>query len=876
LKEIERGLAMRFGIFAAIAAMVVLAAPSAAQTQEQAVRLTRDVRPISYDLTVTPNAEALTLQGQVSIALEVAAPTSEIVLDAVELDFDNVTLDGRPATSVRMQASDQTAHMTFARPITAGRHTLAIAYRGKIYRQAQGLFAQDYDIAGGGHGRMLVSQFEAADARRFLPCFDEPAFRATFDLTVIAPQPMSVISNMPEANSENMTGGMKRVRFATTPAMSSYLLFLGVGDFERISETIDGVLVSIVTKRGDAERGRFALNAMREALPWLNQYFGARYPLPKLDIIAAPGGGGFAAMENWGAILFFEQYLLVDPDTTTEARRQFIYTTLVHETAHMWFGDLVTMDWWDDIWLNEGFATWVENKATNELHPEWAVWDQAQGGRQGAMLLDARPSSHPIIVPIMDVEQANQAFDSITYQKGYAVIRMLEEYVGADSFRNGVRAYIRQHAYGNTHSAQLWDAIEAASDQPIRTIADEFTRQPGVPLIGMENSPCTSGRQSITLHQGEFTSLPVSRQPLLWHTPVTLAPLRGGPSVRVLTGDARTATTTTACGPQLVNPGQIGYYRVQYPRSNFDAIVGDFAHVPTADQLGVLYDTRALSRAGQAPASDMFALARSTPRNADPLVWGLIASELAATDSLYSSNDPRRTPFRRFARDLLNPVFARVGWARHEGESDNTSILRAGLIGALSQLQDPRFEAEALRRYRASDIDGRVRAGVLAAVAAAATPQVFDDMLAHARAATDTLEKRTFYFALANTRDRALATRVLEIAFDADVAPAFGPNMILTVAGNFPELAYDYAATHETELAARLDPFSLRAYLPSVAVNSNDPAMLPRLRRLIDDSIPPTARGTPEASYAQLNEKLSTRERRLSEISAWLSQGRAR
>jgi aminopeptidase N len=405
----------------------------------------------------------------------------------------------------------------------------------------------------------------------------------------------------------------------------------------------------------------------------------------------------------------------------------------------------------------------------------------------------------------------------------------------------------------------------------VRQIADDFTRQQGVPLISVEAARCRSAAQALTLQQSEFTSLPVSRAPLVWRTPVRVETLDGQNRADALTGESRAASlNVTSCAPFLVNPGQIGYYRVQYPRAAFERLAQNFTRIGAADQLGLLYDARALGRAGVIPASDFLELARRARADGDPNVWATIAGELVSMDALYGDADPRRARFRDFARGLLNPVFRRVGWARVEGESDNTSILRAALIGSLSALEDPAFQAEALRRYQSGDIDGPVRGAVLAAVGAAAAPETFNDMLARARAATETLEKQTLYGALANTRDPALAQRVLnDIAFSDDVHAALGPTMILTVGGNHPELTYAFAEAHPTELTARLDPFSLRSFLPNVGVSSNDPAMLRRIRAYID-SIPPTARRVPEATYANMNERLETRERRVNEVSAFI------
>ena len=860
---------------AAVLAAAAMCLPASAQMSERVIRLSSDVRPIRYDITVTPNAEALTLAGEVNIELDVRAPTRQITLNVLDLELGRVAIDGRVTTAISYNEEEQTATFTSRRPLSVGRHTLSIAYRGQIYRQAQGLFAQDYEQDGQPE-RMLVSQFQTADARRFVPSWDEPAFRAIFDITIIAPQNRGVISNMPEASSENIAGGMKRVRFQPTPSMPTYLMFVGVGDFERITQTIEGVEVSIITKRGSSEMGRFALQAAADVLPWFNDYFGTPYPLPKLDIIAAPGGaGGFAAMENWGAILFFEQYLLVNPQTTSEVLRQFIYTTVAHEIGHMWFGNLVTVEWWDDIWLNEGFASWIENKVTDHYHPEWLIWDQAQSQRQNAMNLDARPTSHPIIVPIANVEQANQAFDAITYQKGYAVIRMFEEFIGEEQFRNGVRAYIRQYAYGNATSTNLWDAIQAASGQPLRQVADDFTRQQGVPLISAD-ATCESGRQTVTLRQSEFTSAQLERAPLLWHAPVTARPL-GGEVVRGLTSDNREASLALAnCNTFVVNPQQIGYYRVQYSRPLFERLTRDFARVPAADQLGLLYDARALGRAGNTSAADILALARATPGDADPLVLGVIATEIPANDGLFNADDPRRARFRQFARGVLSPMLTRYGWDRRQGEPDNASITRAQILGALSQIEDAAFQAEALRRYRANQIEGPVRSTVLGAVGAAANAQTFDELLARARQTSDTLEKRTLYQALAAARDPALAQRALNVAFEEDVDPALGTNMIGIVAASHPKMAFDFAVAHPDEISARLEGFAARSFTSGLLGASNDPADLARLRAYIDANVSQNARRTPEANYAQLADRLRARERRLDEVSAFIGSARGR
>jgi len=845
-------------------------APAAAQQNEERQQLANNVVPVRYALTVQPNAQAMTLHGDVSIDLQVAQPTREIVLHALELTFTRVTFDNRPVTNIRFQESDQTVHLGLPADARAGAHTLAISYDGRINTAQQGLFAADYE-ASGHTERMLSTMFEPSDARRFLPCFDEPLFKAIFDVTVIAPANRVVISNMPQASSQPMAGGLQRVHFQPSPKMSTYLLYVAIGDFERVTTHAGNVEINVWAKRGAAERGRFALQAAADVLPYYNDYFGTPYPLPKLDLIAVPGNsGGVAAMENWGAILYYEEYILVDPNTTTEAQRQFAYTTVAHEIAHQWFGDLVTMAWWDDLWLNEGFASWMENKASDHFHPEWALWTQQQGAREGAMTLDARPTTHPIVATINTADQAGQAFDSITYRKGNQVIRMFEQFVTEDGFRAGVRAYMHAHAYGNATTADLWDAIEQASGRPLRSVANDFTRQPGVPLINVTAGPCQNNQRTLTLAQSEFVSTPVTRATPRWHIPVSAATLDSNNAVSTVTDDSGAGTLSLAsCDPFVINPSQIGYFRTMYPRPEFERLAANFGRLSPSDQLGLLYDTRAFGRYGRTSAADVLTLANRTPVDADPLVWNFIAGEIANINGLYAE-DPRADRFRTYARSVLNPVFARVGWSRVAGESDNTSLLRATLIGVMSGLHDDAFEAEALRRYHAGNIDGSVRAAVLGVVGAAATPQVYDELLARARAADDTLEKQINYEALGGVRDEALARRTLDLAISPEIHGAEGPRLIFFVSGNHTELAADFVRQHQSDIDARLDVNTARNAYPGILSGSNDPAMQQRLRAYID-AMPEGTRRLAEVSYAAMSERMATRPRRLDEISAWLA-----
>ncbi len=856
---------MKLTVTAALAAAIALSI-SGQEAQRQV--LGTSVVPTRYQLTVTPDAPTLTLSGDVRIDIEVAEPTNVIVVNALELVFDDVTLDGGLQPDVSFDEQAQTARLTFPEPVTAGRHSLAITYRGKIYRTAQALFAYDYPSEHGPE-RILTTQFEIAEARRFVPSFDQPDMKAVWEIAAVVPHDRSAVSNMPEAGVDRVTETLKRVRFAPTPKISSYLLFLGVGDFERITTRVDGVEIGVVAKRGDAEDGRFALDSAVQLLRYYNDYFGVPYPLPKLDLVAVPGGGGFSAMENWGAILYFEEALLIDPKLSSESDRQDVFIVVAHEMAHQWFGDLVTPKWWDDLWLNEGFAAWMERKAAERFHPDWDTWMRGQRQSQEAMGLDARATGHPVSQRIDTTDQANGAFDRITYEKGRAVIRMIEQYVGAERFRDGIRAYVKAHAYRNADSAELWDAIEAASGKPMRGIAEDFTFRAGVPLVSAQLGECARGERTVSVTQGRFALDEASRVPLLWHVPVTAETIGGGAAAAV-TDDRGSATLELrGCGAVVVNPAQTGYYRTYYQGSAFAEVSSAFARLPAADQLGLFYDTRALGVAGLVPYSDTYDLAQRTPSDANPLVVEWIAREIAEADLLYADL-PGRDALRAYGRELLAPALKRVGWEKRRGEAANDAILRERLIAVLSQLADPVVEAEARRLFVSGAIPGALREETLYTVGRGADAAAFDALLAEARAATDTLDLSYLYRALAHARDPGLAARALDLALDPAVPFVLGPDMVADVGVLHPRLAWDFAMAHRAELVPRLDPLGALSFFARLAGGGHDASLQRDLRAYIDRDVPPDVRRTSEAQYLRLVERLMIRAERLPELDSWL------
>ncbi|MDE2488156.1 MAG: M1 family metallopeptidase, partial [Alphaproteobacteria bacterium] len=652
------------------------AKPDARPAAVHRVVLPTDVRPDRYEIRIDPDAQKLTFEGQAKIAISVLRPTRRIELNAADIAFRQVSLSGvAQAPRISLDKARQTADFDFGRTLAPGHYTLSIAYSGRIYQQPSGLFALDYDTPQGKR-RALYTQFENSDARRFVPCWDEPGVKSVFSISVVAPADEMTVSNMPEAKTTPLADGKKLVTFADTPKMSSYLMFLGVGDFQRIHRQVGKTDVGVIVTRGKTAQATYDLDAAAEILRYYNAYFGRPYPLPKLDLISGPGQSQFfCAMENWGAIFYFDGCFLVDPKNGTEADKQNAFVVVAHEMAHQWFGDLVTMSWWDDLWLNEGFASWMENKATNHFHPEWKMWLQAKAGSQGAMRLDAAEGTHPIITPIPDVFAAANAFDAITYEKGEAVIRMLETYVGPDVFRAGVRNYIAHHAYGNTVTDDLWRELDRVSPRPVTGIAHDFTLQAGVPLITAAPAP-----GGVRLTQGRFFADPSQSAPRTWRTPVLVGRSGAAPAWRGVVSAKAPATVKVAApskagGPLVVNEGQTGYFRTAYAPGLWKPLSGDFMRLTPDDQLGLLYDSNALGLAGRAPLSNFLDLVLNAGPSADPVVLMTLTSELAGLDDDYRGQ-PGQAAFRAFARSRLAPVLAQVGWDPRPGEPANAALLR--------------------------------------------------------------------------------------------------------------------------------------------------------------------------------------------------------
>jgi len=844
--------------------------------------LPRHARPYHYAIEVAPDAEALTFTGSVAIDLELFEPSRTITVQSSKLAISRARVlpagggSGAPL-AVALDADAETATFTAQDALAAGRYRLEIDYSGPIGRQPSGFFALDYpDKRTGETVRGLFTQFEVPDAREFAPMFDEPSYKATFDVSAVVPASQMAVSNMPATSEEPLGNGKKRVRFATSPKMSSYLLFLGVGDFERLSEVAsDGTEIGIVAPAGSGETARYALNVTKPLMAYYADYFGVPYPLPKLDNVAAPGSSQqFGAMENWGAILTFERYLLLDPKNTSPAIQQYLEVAAAHEVAHQWFGNIVTMSWWNDLWLNEGFASWMETKATERFRPDWHMDVSRVNGREGAMALDSLASTHPIVLDVPSAKTADQAFDAIAYSKGEAVITMLEAFAGEDTWRDGIRRYMKRHAYGNTVTSDLWRAVEEAGAKGLQDVAEDFTLRAGVPLV-RASATCRNGSTALSLTQAQFSrdqQAGFAANPGHWKVPMTVRAADG--SLHPLLLDRGAEITLPGCGPVIVNGGQKGYFRTLYTPQMMQPLAAALDEFSNADQLGLVRDNLALSDAGYQDYAPALDLLTGLEPDANPVV---AESAVARWGALYNVLEDEQAKERLSAhvRGEWYPRLERLGFDPREGESVADLSLRSQLVATLGTMEVPEVVAEARRRFArlAGDptaLDGPLKTTWLNIVSANATPEDWDLIRLLAARSGSSVERTLLLGRLGNVEDEALARRALALALSGEVEPTDAAQIVATVAGRHPDMVYDWMLANQAAVDAMLDDSSRWDFVMTVVGASTDPAMVGKLEAL-RAARPEEGRGSVDRALVSLKQRLATYPRTREQLAAWLA-----
>ncbi|CAE8641584.1 unnamed protein product, partial [Polarella glacialis] len=683
----------------------------------------------------------------------------------------------------------KTATIGFLEVLPVGKGVLEIKFRGILNDQMAGFYRSQYTDSSGVKRHLATTQFEAIDARRCFPCWDEPARKAEFIVTLIYPANLTAISNMPPSRAEVRPDGKRCETFMKTPKMSTYLLAFCIGEFEFISgQTKGGTLARIYACPGNLARCGFALDCCIRALDFYNEFFGIPYPLPKVDMIAIPDFSA-GAMENWGLITYREVALLCDEKTVSATQKQRICSVITHELAHQWFGNLVTMEWWEDLWLNEGFANWMQTFAADELFPEWQIWESYVGTeQQRALQLDALRSSHPIQVPIKHAEEVEEVFDAISYCKGGSVVRMLYAVLGQELFQAGLRLYFKRHQFGNTETTDLWNAWSEVSGKPIDQMMGSWTNQMGFPLVEVTNDPLADGSGQVEVKQKWFLadgSIQPGDDAKVWFCPMLVGTDKGVAPVAFLeqkTGKIDCGTVAKGASMLKINFGQHFPVRVLYPASLFDRLVKNIKALPAEDRIGLLADTFACTKAGAQDPAFLVELLGGFKEEVNDKVWSELGAVLGGLDKVVCQGLDAETAkaFKIFAGKLVSPAFAKVGWDTLPSDSDNQKKLRSTVVSALSKYccSDPAVVAEAAKRLKAfvaapndsASLAADIRPAVLdIALSGEGAEAAFDALLAAHAVVKDGAVKTNIYGALGHVGTAALRKRALEFCLSGEV-----------------------------------------------------------------------------------------------------------
>lgn len=779
---------------------------------ESDYRLPRTVIPRHYDLTLTPDLGAATFGGHVVIDVDVVEPVERIVLNTAELTLHTASLfdeDGRRLeASIFSDEEAERSTLTLDAVADPGSWKLEISFDGTLNDDLRGFYRSVYTDADGVDKTIATTQFEATEARRAFPCWDEPDLKATYGITLVVDDGLLAISNAAESGRESVGNGKVAVRFADTMKMSTYLVAFIVGELE-VTDTVDvdGIPLRIAYPPGKGDLTSFALDIAAHSLRYYARYYDIPYPGGKMDKIAIPDFA-WGAMENLGAVTYRETALLIDTDRATQTEMMRVAEIIAHEIAHMWFGDLVTMKWWNGIWLNEAFATFASMKCVDAYRPDWKVWLAFSGDRAHSMETDALASTRPIEFPVVSPEEANAMFDSLTYEKGASVLRMLEQYLGEEAFRQGVSTYLKDHAYGNTEGEDLWLALEAASGEPVREIMQTWIFQGGFPRLSVEDAP-----DGYALRQEQFRYLGTGSK--RWALPVLYRSADG--EGRFLLSDE---TATIAAGDDLVvNAGGDGYYRVAYSADLQEDLRRRLPSLSGMERYTVVSDAFADVLKGGSSPDDYLALAGTFEAETEVDVWQKVLAGLGELDRVATVD--ARPRLQDFVRDLVAPAVEAVGWKPAGGEDDRTRKLRGTLIAALGNLGDDGETQRWARRVReevhagAPGIDPEVADAALSIVASNGGMADFERFLRLSDTATTPQEVVKFLRAAAIVPDPAAAERLFRMVLDGDVRRQDAFWVVALMLGNRENgpLVWKMMKEHWDALLATMPPATGRRIL---------------------------------------------------------------
>jgi aminopeptidase N len=881
--------------------MILLVSPALAGGQ----RLPFAVAPQHYALTFTPDLEKAVFSGDETIDVEVNKVTNTIVLNAIELEFQEATIteEGKTQNAKWSFAPEtQQATLTVAEDLQPGPASIHIKFTGILNDKLRGFY-----LARTKQRNYAATQLESTDARRAFPSFDEPAYKAKFDIALVVNKGDTAISNGHIVSDTPGPGeGKHTLQFSTTAKMSTYLVALAVGDFDCLEGAADNTPIRICGTPDKKPLRAAALRYAEEILKFYNQYYGIPYPFGKLDIVGVPDFEA-GAMENTAAIFYRESLLFIDDKNSSVDSHQAVFEVLAHEMAHQWFGDLVTMKWWDNIWLNEGFATWMALKPSQALHPEWNANLDAVQASNTALGLDALVNTHPIHMRAETPDEINELFDPISYDKAAAVLRMIESYVSPEVFRRGVNVYLRRFMYGNATAEDFWTALTAASGRPVDKIMPTFVEQAGEPLITVKsacvNPPAASqpaarkGRRrrraplkpqpktQLTVTQKRFWADPAAapKKEPLWMVPVCIKAGGAKPFCQIVSQKEQTVPLA-GCSPWVfMNGNAAGYYRTQYDKSDFEKLRSVVAtELSTAERIALVRDEDALVSSGQENMATLLDLVATLNQDAERSV---VESYMPTLDyaNTYLLTESETGPFRAWVRANFQPMLRKTGWVPAAGENEDTHSLRSDLIHILGfEGEDPETvrQSTTLARQYLKDpdsVDPTIAKSVLRVAARFGDEALFEQYLT---ALQEMHSPEQFYNvagALIEFREPRIVEHVLELSVSEKVRNQDAPHLIAGVLSNADDqkMAWEWVKTHWPAVEKKTT-MSSGAEIVFATRNFCSVEMRDDVQSFFGEHKVASAERALKQSYEDINTCAKSRARLQTELGTWLQQHGAR
>eukprot|EP01111_Echinosteliopsis_oligospora_P007854 TRINITY_DN2317_c1_g1_i3.p1 TRINITY_DN2317_c1_g1~~TRINITY_DN2317_c1_g1_i3.p1 ORF type:complete len:885 (+),score=286.66 TRINITY_DN2317_c1_g1_i3:86-2656(+) len=737
------------------------------------VLLPAHVRPVKYSITLEPDLTTFAAPGSEEVTLQVKDATDEIVVHSKEITIHSVVISQNGnsivASNISYAEKEERATFKFPQKIQPGDAILTIKFDAIINDKMAGFYRSKYFLDGK-EKYLATTQFEATDARRAFPCWDEPAVKAIFEMIIIAPADRVVLSNMDPVDQEKRADGKQVVKFAPSPIMSTYLLAFIVGEFDYVEDhTKEGVRIRVYTPVGKKDLGKFALSVGSKTLSYFTEYFGIPYPLPKLDMVAIADFSA-GAMENWGLVTYREIALLCDASSAVSTKQRVAYV-VAHELAHQWFGNLVTMEWWSQLWLNEGFATFVGNLATNHLFPEWDVWTLFVNDYQAtAFHLDGLKNSHPIEVDVKTSDEISEIFDAISYNKGSCVIRMLEAHLGEGNFKKGLHTYLTRFEYKNAVTEDLWQALAEASGVNVKDFMDSFTKHTGYPVVTVQRDG-----QKVEVSQHRFLqSGEVVTDDVKWALSLRMASSSGEVSTQTVT-DKKTTITVPFKGDDWIkfNYGQSGFFRIRYSEELLEKLLPPLKALtlPPVDRLGVQGDTFALARAGFLPTSKFFEIAEALSNEVEYTVWNALSTNIGTLSAIWAQ-EPVQPQLKAFVRRLFNLIHIKLGWDAKSGEKPSDTLLRSVVLRKLGAAGHEEVVKEAQARYNKSltspeSLVADLKPAVYEIVLNNGGQATLDTFIRHYTEATSSEDKTRILSLLAQQPTAELTRKVYEWALNS-------------------------------------------------------------------------------------------------------------